>query len=303
MSKKTDYIGIYGPTASGKTALSLKLAADCDIEIISVDSALVYKAMDIGTAKPTQAERSICPHHLIDVITPDQSFSVGQFNQKATKLIHEINARGNMPVLVGGTALYFQSLALGYSNLPTINAKTSENVTRTMAQEGREQVHQHLCIIDIRHKKLSPNDTQRLMRAACVFEQTGQSIFDFWNAQKSELHGQLFSITPPSREQLKKHIHERLTLMLDSGFIEETQSVINQYQLTPDHNSMRCVGYRQIFDMLNGKIHKTELRDRIYFATCQYAKRQITWLNKLKTEHLSDISYIELRDTIQRKIL
>jgi tRNA dimethylallyltransferase len=303
MQDKIDYIGIYGPTASGKTALSLRLADQFPIEVISVDSALIYKDMDIGTAKPTKEEQSVCPHHLIDIITPDQSFSVGQFQIKATELIHDIRSRGKLPVLVGGTALYFQSLLQGYSNLPTITDQISDHVNKEISEKGTAFIHQWLCQFDQRHQHIKPNDTQRITRAACVIRQTNQSIYDFWEDQKPSLQGHILSINPAPRDQLRNRIHQRLQVMLKEGFIEETQSVIDKYQLSPEHNSMRCVGYRQIYEMLSGNMPKNELADRIFFATCQYAKRQITWLNKIKTDDISDISYEKLINSFIKKIL
>jgi tRNA dimethylallyltransferase len=303
MKHPIDYIGIYGPTASGKTAISLELARQYPIEIISVDSALVYQEMDIGTAKPSIEQQSTCQHHLIDIISPEQNFSVGQFHEKAISLIKDIRSRHKVPLLVGGTALYFQSLSKGYANLPVITDATCSHVTAQIHEQGLERVFQHLCSIDLRHQQIKPNDKQRINRAACVYFQTKQSIFDFWTDQKAQLDGHIFSLNILERTVLKEQINHRLSQMLEQGLIDETEHIIHKYHLLPEHNSMRCVGYRQIYDMLRGIMPKTDLKNRIYYATCQYAKRQLTWLNLLKTERITEKSHLYKIDLSINKML
>jgi tRNA dimethylallyltransferase len=285
------WIGIAGPTASGKTAAALAVAAQQPVEIISVDSALVYRSMDIGTAKPTAAELAAAPHHLINIRDPLQAYSAAEFVLDATRLIGEISARGNLPLLVGGTMLYFKALRDGLDDMPTADPATRAMLEAEALAKGWPALHAELAVVDaVTAARLAPNDSQRISRALEVFRVSGQplSFFQKQNAiEKGAAHdhlqraGALISLEPQDRAWLHERIAQRFDAMLASGFLDEVKALRARGDLHPDLPAMRCVGYRQAWEALDGDWPMTELRERGIAATRQLAKRQITWLRSM----------------------
>ncbi|MGA8513560.1 MAG: tRNA (adenosine(37)-N6)-dimethylallyltransferase MiaA [Burkholderiaceae bacterium] len=294
---KPAYIGLAGPTASGKTAAALLLAQHIPVEIISVDSALVYRGMDIGTAKPTPAERSAVPHHLIDIIDPAHSYSAAQFVQDATRLIADIQSRGRLPLLVGGTMLYFKALFHGLDAMPPADAAVRAQIDREAQAQGWPALHAQLAQVDaITAARLSPNDSQRIQRALEVYRSTGkplsahhlmaQAATKNVATTNTPVHAPLISLEPTDRAWLHARIAQRLQTMLQTGLVAEVQALRARGDLHPDLPSMRCVGYRQTWEMLDGAFPQAELQDRCIFATRQLAKRQITWLRSSPERHV-----------------
>jgi tRNA dimethylallyltransferase len=276
---------LMGPTASGKSALAAALAGRFPVEIVSVDSAQIYRGMDIGTAKPSLAERRAVPHHLIDILDPTESYSAAQFRADALKLIREISARGRTPLLVGGTMLYFQALREGLSDLPESDATVRAEIDAEAAERGWPAMHQELARIDPRTAvRLKPNDAQRIERALEVFRVSGVPMSQLLGRKKSALpfHLIALALVPSDRSALHRRIEERFDAMLERGLVEELRSLKKRYALRAALPSMRCVGYRQAWQFLDGNIGKEELRDRGIFATRQLAKRQLTWLRGMK---------------------
>lgn len=290
------WIGIAGPTASGKTAATLAVAAQQPVEIISVDSALVYCGMDIGTAKPTAAELAAVPHHLINIRDPLQAYSAAEFVTDATRLIGEISARGKLPLLVGGTMLYFKALRDGLDAMPAADPDTRAALEAEAAVKGWPALHAELAAVDaITAARLAPNDSQRISRALEVFRVSGQplSFFQTQNAiEKGAAHarpqrsGALISLEPQDRAWLHERIAQRFDAMLASGFLDEVRALRARGDLHPDLPSMRCVGYRQAWEALDGDWPMAELRERGIAATRQLAKRQITWLRSMPDRHV-----------------
>jgi tRNA dimethylallyltransferase len=290
---KPAYIGLAGPTASGKTAAALLLAQHVPVEIISVDSALVYRGMDIGTAKPTPAELAAVPHHLIDIIDPAQSYSAAQFVADAARLIADIQSRGKLPLLVGGTMLYFKALFNGLDAMPPADAAVRAQIDAEAAAQGWSALHAQLAQVDaITAARLSPNDSQRIQRALEVYRSTGKPLSTHHliaqEAPKNVAlaHAPLISLEPTDRAWLHARIAQRLQTMLQSGLVAEVQALRARGDLHPALPSMRCVGYRQSWEMLDGTFPATELQDRCVFATRQLAKRQITWLRSSPERHV-----------------
>ena len=275
-------IFLMGPTASGKTGAAVHSYQHLPIEIISVDSALVFKALDIGTAKPDAATLALAPHHLINIIDPTCAYSAAQFSADAFRLMAEITARGKIPLLVGGTMLYFKALESGLSGLPEANADIRLALDKEAAHIGWPAMHQKLALIDaISAARLMPNDAQRIQRALEVFAITGQTMTALFAAQtKASLPYRVLKIAliPNDRAVLHARIASRFDTMLAQGFVQEVQAVVKKYALSADMTSMRCVGYRQALEHLRGDYSLSELRDRGIFATRQLAKRQLTWL-------------------------
>ncbi len=270
-----------GPTASGKTALALDLAREFPIEIISVDSALIYQDMNIGTAKPTMHELSTVPHHLIDILNPTEHYSVGQFVTDATALIHQIRQKNKIPLLVGGTMLYFKALQQGLAQLPTDNAEIRAEIYKKAEQQGWAALYAELLQIDpVFASKISVNDTQRIGRGLEVFYLTGQplSFLQTQNHRPSALTFLPFALIPEDRSVLHQRIQVRINQMLEAGLIDEVILLKKKYILYDHLPSMRAVGYRQVWNFLENKISEKMLPDHILFATRQYAKRQLTWL-------------------------
>jgi tRNA dimethylallyltransferase len=285
------FIAIAGPTASGKTAAALALAAQHPCEIVSVDSALVYRSMDIGTAKPSKLEMNQVPHHLIDIRDPLQAYSAAEFARDAQQLIDEIRSRGALPVLVGGTMLYFKALLDGIDDMPASDPAIRAAIDMEANQSGWPAMHAELARVDPpTAARLSPNDSQRIQRALEVFRMTGQPLSVFHrresNAKASETNHFLISLEPQDRAWLHARIAQRFDAMLKGGLIEEVQTLRKRGDLTPDLPSMRCVGYRQTWEALDGLWPMGELRDRGIFATRQLAKRQITWLRSMPSRQI-----------------
>ncbi len=272
-----------GPTASGKTGAAVELYSKLPVELISVDSALVYRDMNIGTAKPDAEVLASAPHHLIDIIPPTEAYSAANFRADALRLMADITARGKIPLLVGGTMLYFKTLQGGLSELPEADQAIRAQLDQDAAEIGWPVMHAKLAQIDPETAaRLEPNDAQRIQRALEVHAITGETMSHLFAKQTSEaLPYQLLKIAllPSERKVLHERIALRFDQMLAHGFVDEVRSLQTKYPtLTPESTSMRCVGYRQALEHLAGDYDLAELRNRGIFATRQLAKRQLTWL-------------------------
>ena len=284
---------VLGPTAGGKTGLALRLAQRFPLEIISLDSALVYRGMDIGTAKPTAEELASVPHHLIDIISPLQSYSAAEFAADCLRLCGEISARGRMPLIVGGTMMYFHALVNGLNDLPQADAGVRALLQAQKAEQGLEGLYRRLCGVDAATAaRLKPGDSQRIERALEVFLLTGRPLSDHLAVQTAyrvPLRLHTLVLFPQRRELLHEAIARRFRLMLEQGFLEEVGRLKAEYpSLTAEHNSMRCVGYRQAWDYLDGACAYGAFVDAGIAATRQLAKRQLTWLRKTEADTLLD---------------
>ena len=277
-------IFLMGPTASGKTALSVQLAQALDGEIISVDSALVFKGMDIGTAKPTLEERGGIPHHLIDILDPSESFSTGQFRTQTLALMDAITGRGKIPVLTGGTMLYFNALFNGLAVLPEADPAIRAKLDQDLAQLGKDVLHQRLADIDpLAAARIHPNDPQRIQRALEVYEISGKPLSSFFNeAQGEDLPYQKIKliIAPPDRKILHGIIAQRFRNMLKQGLINEVEALYRRGDLSEKMPSIRAVGYRQVWAYLQGEDDLETMTEKAIIATRQLAKRQFTWLRR-----------------------
>jgi len=330
LKKTAEYppaICLMGPTASGKTALACEMYDTGKYEIISVDSALVYRGLDIGTAKPNSQELQQYPHHLVDIIEPEEVYSAANFVEDATRLIEEIQQRGKVPLLVGGTMLYFRSLFSGMAAMPAADAVVRAEITAQAEQHGWEWIHQQLAIVDPRAaQRFLPSDRQRVMRALEVFRISGRSISDFHDEQVMESSSDRFTIYAlvPDRALLHERIALRLQQMWDAGFIEEVKRLRQRQFLTAELPSMRAVGYRQVWEYLD-KIEQTlplvaqndllteyqltdktnknilDMQNKALYATRQLAKRQYTWIRSLSDAHIVQVfstvneGYLHLR--------
>ena len=287
--KKPMAVAIMGPTASGKTASALRIAQTRPCEIISVDSALVYREMDIGTAKPTPDELAAVPHHLIDILDPLEAYSVAQFRDDTIRLVGEITARGKLPLLVGGTMMYFKGLVDGLDDLPTADAAVRAAIEEEAARIGWPGMHARLQALDpITAARLAPNDAQRINRALEIIQLSGQPMSALLARRaKPELPFELvsFGLETEDRSVLHKRIALRFDQMLgnsdDEGLVAEVARLRARGDLSPSLPSIRCVGYRQAWDYLDGNIDRAELRELGVIATRQLAKRQITWLRAM----------------------
>ena len=284
---------VLGPTAGGKTGLALRLAQRFPLEIISLDSALVYRGMDIGTAKPTAEELASVPHHLIDIISPLQSYSAAEFAADCLRLCSEISARGRIPLIVGGTMMYFHALVNGLNDLPQADAGVRAQLQAQKAEQGLEGLYRRLCGVDaVTAARLKPGDSQRIERALEVFLLTGRPLSDHLAVQTAyrvPLRLHTLVLFPQRRELLHEAIARRFRLMLEQGFLEEVGRLKAEYpSLTAEHNSMRCVGYRQAWDYLDGACAYDAFVDAGIAATRQLAKRQLTWLRKTEADTLLD---------------
>jgi tRNA dimethylallyltransferase len=275
---------LLGPTASGKSTLAMALAARHPIEIVSVDSAQVYRGMDIGTAKASAEERARIPHHLVDLIDPTQSYSAGRFRADCVDAIMEIQRRGKVPLLVGGTMLYYKALAQGIDELPVAEPGLRAQIDARAARQGWPALYADLAKVDpVTAARLSPNDAQRIQRALEVWELSGKPISELQRSAGADLPFALkaYALVPADRTELHRRIAERFERMLTDGLVEELRSLRKQYKLNPDLPSMRCVGYRQAWSHLEGEFGNAELREKGIAATRQLAKRQLTWLRSL----------------------
>ncbi len=280
-------IFLMGPTGTGKTDLAVELVKKLPVEIISVDSALIYKGMDIGTAKPDSDTLQLAPHRLIDFLDPSQPYSAADFRQDALKEMEDIINKGKVPLLVGGTMLYFRALEYGLSQLPQADPIIRQRLEEEAAQCGWQHMHERLTQIDpLSAQRIHPNDPQRLQRALEVFALTGKSLTELQQAAWHEacpyqLHK--IALIPEDRAWLHQRLALRFDLMLKHGFIEEVRQLFSRQDLDYHLPAIRAVGYRQVWDYLNGKIDYTQMRDRAIVATRQLAKRQMTWLRSEKT--------------------
>ncbi|MFM0692368.1 tRNA (adenosine(37)-N6)-dimethylallyltransferase MiaA [Paraburkholderia graminis] len=279
---------LLGPTASGKTAAALALAAQRPIEIISVDSALVYREMDIGTAKPTAEERAVAPHHLIDIVDPANAYSAAEFRADALRLTAEIHARGRLPLLVGGTMLYYKALTQGLNDLPAADANVRAQLDADAARDGWPALHARLAAVDpATAARLAPNDSQRIQRALEVFMLTGVAMSTLLAAPArtddaaADWRFVPIALEPSDRSALHARIERRFDAMLENGFVDEVVKLRERGDLSPEMPSMRCVGYRQVWEYLDGAVDYATMRDKGVFATRQLCKRQLTWLRSM----------------------
>jgi tRNA dimethylallyltransferase len=282
-------VAIMGPTATGKTAAALAIARERPVEIISVDSALVYRGMDIGTAKPSAEELAAVPHHLIDIIDPLDAYSVAQFRADTLRLVAEISARGKLPLLVGGTMMYYKGLTEGLDDLPTANADVRAAIDAEAARIGWPGMHEKLRAVDpVTAERLKPNDSQRINRALEIYELSGRPMSELLTGRgKLELPLDLvsYALEPSDRSVLHARIALRFDQMLgdrdDEGLVAEVAGLRARGDLSLALPSMRCVGYRQAWEYLDGLITRDALRETGIIATRQLAKRQITWLRAM----------------------
>ena len=311
MNQRTpDYIALAGPTASGKTAAALAIAQHWPVEIISVDSALVYRGMDIGTAKPSAAELASVPHHLVDIRDPLHAYSAAEFVLDAQRLMADIHARGKLPLLVGGTMLYFKALFDGLDDMPKADAAVRASIAAQALREGWPAMHAGLAVVDpLTAARLEPQDSQRISRALEVFMISGQPLAFFHQRNKvrdatksiadspgKDCPGALISLEPADRSWLHARIAQRFDAMLAAGFMDELKALYTRGDLHADLPSMRCVGYRQAWEALDGTSPMNELRDKGVFATRQLAKRQITWLRSMPQRQIvacDDLTVLE----------
>jgi len=282
MSRSVRALCLAGPTASGKTALALAFAQERAVEIVSVDSALVYRGMDIGTAKPSALERSAVPHHLIDVIEPNETYSAARFVADANRLIDAIRARGRLPLLVGGTMLYFKALREGLDEMPAADAEVRAAIDARAAALGWPALHAELALVDpVTAARLPPGDSQRIQRALEVHRVSGRPLSAWHGADREAATDlPLVSLEPQSRAWLHQRIAQRFDAMLAAGFIDEVKALRARGDLDPDRPSMRCVGYRQAWQALDAG-DLAPLRETGIAATRQLAKRQLTWLRSM----------------------
>ena len=275
-----------GPTASGKTAVAVALVQHLPLEIISVDSALVYRHMNIGTAKPDAATLAIAPHHLLDLIDPTESYSAAQFCQDALALMQDITARGKIPFLVGGTMLYFKALREGLNDMPSSDLQVRAEIDARAQALGWHTLHADLAAVDPQTAaRLHPADAPRISRALEVYAQTGRPMSAYLNRAKvSALPYRVLplAIMPSDRAVLHARIAERFDAMLRQGLVAEVDTLRTRFELNPQLPAMRCVGYRQAWRYLDGEMGRDELRDRGIYATRQLAKRQLTWLRAMQ---------------------
>jgi len=286
MASLSPAIFLMGPTASGKTAIAVELVKHFPVEIISVDSALVFRDMDIGTAKPDADTLARAPHHLIDITDPTQAYSAAAFRHDALRLMQEITARKKIPLLVGGTMLYYKALRDGLSELPSSNMEIRAALDAEIAEHGIEWMHGELAKVDAQTAaRLKPADTQRIQRAMEIFRITGQTMSELLSKQQnSQLPYRIIPIAliPSDRAQLHARIATRFKEMMELGLINELHMLRRKYPLNPNMTSMRCVGYRQAWQYLEGEIDESQLFETGIAATRQLAKRQLTWLRSMQ---------------------
>lgn len=292
-----------GPTASGKTHLAIDIAKALNGEIISVDSALVYRGMDIGTAKPSLTERQGIPHHLIDLLDPAEAYSTGRFRKDALQLIDEISHRGNLPILVGGTMLYFNALLKGLSHLPAADPVLRNEISIEADRLGWRALHGELARIDpVAAARIHPNDPQRIQRALEVYRISGRSLTEWCQAIDDSplpFRPVRLVLAPVSRELLHARIHQRFLQMLEQGLVEEVRGLFERGDLHADIGSMRAVGYRQVWEFLAGESSREQMIERGIIATRQFAKRQLTWLRK----ESAVLSYVSGSEDLTARVL
>jgi len=312
MSSKV--LSIVGPTGVGKSNLALQLARQCldrglTVEIISMDSALVYKSMDIGTAKPTHAEREEFPHHLIDILDPRENYSAAQFASDAKRLIQEIRGRGHTPLIVGGTMLYWRAWAYGFSNLPPADPNVRDLLDQEAATIGWPAMHAKLAQIDSETaKRLKANDSQRIQRALEVYAITGRPLSDLFKETPTQsgrdasdaIDIEIFSLEPSDRKSLHARLEERFDRMLEQGFIAEVEGLYQRGDLHINLPSIRAVGYRQVWEYLAGEIDFDTMKQKAYAATRQLSKRQMTWLRAMNRQVIDAFNPKEIEIATQK---
>ena len=278
-------IALFGPTASGKSQLALELASRLPLEIVSADSAQVYRGMDIGTAKPSAAERARVPHHLLDRVDPDQPYSTGRWREEALEAIESVLSRKRIPLVVGGTMLYYRALTAGLDALPQADPALRREIDADAARRGWPALHADLARIDPPSaRRIAPNDAQRIQRALEVFRLAGTPLSSLHGESRSTLPFRLrgFALLPPERAILHRRLAERFDAMLGRGLVEEVEALRKKFALTAGMPSMRAVGYRQAWEFLEGRASRDEMRSRAVAATRQLAKRQMTWLRSFR---------------------
>jgi tRNA dimethylallyltransferase len=298
--KKSNAIFVMGATATGKTDLAIEIAQRFPVELISVDSALIYRGMDIGTAKPSVEVLSATPHFLVDIIDPAQHYSAWDFVSDTKQLIEQITSRGNMPLLVGGTMMYYHALEQGLNQLPMADQAIRSRLNSEAKVVGWPAMHQKLEVTDsLSAEKIKPNDSQRIQRALEVFEISGQTLSSLQQIKSvnNDVHATKFILNARDRPHLHKRIEQRFHLMIQNGLIEE----VEQFKCRPDLNltlpSMRCVGYRQVWQYLSGELNQDEMIFKSIVATRQLAKRQMTWLRKQPQENNYDCLNLHQKKT------
>ncbi|SPA26563.1 delta(2)-isopentenylpyrophosphate tRNA-adenosine transferase [Cupriavidus taiwanensis] len=300
---------LLGPTASGKTAAALALAADAPVEIISLDSALVYREMDIGTAKPTRDELAAAPHHLIDIIDPADSYSAAQFVADAERLVAQIRARGHVPLIVGGTMLYYKALTQGLNDLPQADAALRAELDQLAAERGWPALHAMLAEVDpVTAARLAPNDAQRIQRALEIHRLSGQPMSALLARQAegrtfagaADQRYRVIALEPSDRLALHDRIARRYDAMLAQGFIGEVERLRARGDLHPGLPSIRCVGYRQVWEYLDGEADFATMRERGIAATRQLCKRQLTWLRSTPERLVVDCLANDYVDQVRR---
>ena len=307
LNKRPLAVAIMGPTASGKTAAALAIAQQVPCEIISVDSALVYRGMDIGTAKPSKEELAAAPHHLIDIIDPLDSYSVAQFRTDTLGLVAEISARGKVPLLVGGTMLYYKGLADGLDDLPGADAALRAQLDGEAARIGWPAMHARLAQVDPETAaRLKPADAQRIQRALEIHALSGKPMSELLaQREKEELPFELvsFALEPSDRAWLHERIARRFDIMLDSGFLDEVKALRARGDLHLGLPSIRCVGYRQAWEYLDGAIDHATMRETGIIATRQLCKRQLTWLRGMPERIVVDCCAPDASQQLQQQVL
>jgi len=298
---------LMGPTASGKSAVALTIASRLPVEIVSVDSAQVYRGMDIGTAKPDAATRAWIPHHLIDIVDPDAAYSAARFREDAVALIEAVKSRGRVPLLVGGTMLYFKALREGLSNLPGADASVRAVLDARAAREGWPALHAELSRVDpATAARLQPHDAQRIQRALEVHALSGEPLSALQGMRGGEPARDFlaFALFPTDRADLHRRIALRFDAMLASGLVDELRALRRRHALQPGMASMRCVGYRQALQFLAGETDMKTLRERGIAATRQLAKRQLTWLRSTEATRFdtSIVSIDALAEVVAARI-
>jgi tRNA dimethylallyltransferase len=297
-SNRRSAVLLMGPTGSGKSDLAIRLAEQMPLEIISVDSALVYRGMDIGTAKPSPAIRARIPHHMIDIRDPAQGYSVGEYILDVQKIMEGIWQRGRYPLLVGGTMMYFHALTTGIADLPEADLEVRAGIDALAAEKGWAAVHQALAEVDpLAAARIHSNDPQRLQRALEVFRITGAPITQLQQSRLSvftDVNLMEFAVAPLERAELHTKIEGRFKAMLNAGFVAEVKKLYERGDLSAEHPSMRAVGYRQIWRYLSGQCALDEATDQAIAATRQLAKRQMTWLRRRANAQWMDSMHPEV---------
>jgi tRNA dimethylallyltransferase len=282
---------LFGPTASGKSRLALELAARLPVEIVSADSAQVYRGMDIGTAKPSAAERARVPHHLLDLVDPEEPYSTGRWREDALTTIAAVFSRERIPLIVGGTMLYYRALSAGLDDLPQADPAVRAEIDADATRRGWPALHADLAKIDpASADRIAPNDAQRIQRALEVARLSGKPLSALQGAARPALPFALkaFALVPPGREELHRRIERRFDAMLHAGLLEEVAALRTRPRLTALSPSMRAVGYRQAWEHLEGRSSRDEMRSRALAATRQLAKRQMTWLRSFRDQEPLD---------------